>query len=393
MLFLPKAFQHGGALFSSLVLTGMAALSVFCTVLLIACRQVMGPEVPGSYTDIGLAAGGPWGRFGVELALVGSQIGFCCVYLGFVARNVLQLLNVPRCWVGEEWMPLLLVSQALVLVPLSWVTNMSSFAVTNLLGDLVIAACIAAVLGWAGVGVAAHPGGVPPGGGVTSVPLFNPADWPLFIGTAVYAFEGVGVMLPLFNSLPPASRASFPRVMYATLGGVSLTYLAMGLLPFLYLDGVLGAPMADVITLDLPRAGWAWALQGGYCVALLCTYPLQLFPALGVIEERVGDKLQGQVWRTRGLRTAVVLATIAVSWVGSSQLNNLVSLVGAVACAPLAFIFPALFHLRLVPGISRCARGTDIAIIVFGVGVMLFSTYLAIATWGTSVVQPCIQSP
>ena len=38
------------------------------------------------------------------------------------------------------------------------------------------------------------------------------------LGTAVYAFEGTGMILPVLNSLGPAARVVFPRLLSRGLG-------------------------------------------------------------------------------------------------------------------------------------------------------------------------------
>ena len=153
--------------------------------------------------------------------------------------------------------------------------------------------------------------------------------------------------------------------------------------------------MQDAITLNLPSTPWAYAIIVAYCVALLLTYPLMLFPAVRITEQaatgtlglKSGSEL-ARTWKRNSFRTLFVATTITVAWASSTQLNNLVSLVGAFSCTPLAFIFPALFHLRLVGG-SWPTRASNVVIIVLGIGVFFFSTYQTIAGWGESVVNPC----
>lgn len=48
----------------------------------------------------------------MDVSLVLSQAGFCCVYVSFIAQNGLQLLNAGKCWLGAEWLWVLIVVQA-----------------------------------------------------------------------------------------------------------------------------------------------------------------------------------------------------------------------------------------------------------------------------------------
>ena len=100
--------------------------------------------------------------------------------------------------------------------------------------------------------------------------------------------------------------------------------------------------------------------------------------------------LSNQV-RSNMFRAGVVAVTLLVAFVGSTQLDNFVSLIGCFCCTPLAFIYPCYFHLKLVkPAPGSFAHVSDWAIIAFGVGVFFFSTYEAIAGWQVTTINPCL---
>jgi proton-coupled amino acid transporter len=199
----------------------------------------------------------------------------------------------------------------------------------------------------------------------------------------------------VYDSLSPRRQATFPRTLSLTLAGVCVAYCVTGLLPYLYFVGVAGVRLDDIVLLNLPREWWAWAVLAGYCLALAFSYPLMMFPAIRIIEAAltraaVLPRGPGSRWRRNGVRALVVAATLGVSLAGSTQLNNFVALVGCFCCTPLAFIYPPLFHLRLVKDAHWATRAGDVAIIAFGVGVFVFSTYQSIAQWTDSPVNPCV---
>jgi len=292
VLFLPKAFANGGWLFSTLSFAVCAYMTNICVMKLIACRLKMPPGT--DYGAMGFRVAGWWGQAAVNTSLVLSQAGFCCVYISFVARNVIQLFNdgPSGCWVQPSALPYFIAFEFLILAPLTWVRRLSSFAPTNLAANCLIACGIAGVLAYSLAGMAGAPG--PRGGGSfpPSLPAIAP-NWALMLGTAVYAFEGAGMVVPMVNDLPLSDRARFPAVFAATLAGVSLLYVVVGLVPYMYLVGystnsdcVSGAAscVQDTITLNLPHVWWSYALTAGYCVALLFSYPLMMFPAMKVAE-------------------------------------------------------------------------------------------------------------
>ena len=395
VLFLPKAFSNGGWAASLAVMVCMAAITQVTIVRLVACRGV----VRGSYAAIGGAACGPWAARSVDAALVLSQAGFCCVYVAFIARNALQLVNAGACGGGApaggtprvagSYLWAFVLAQAPLFIPLSWIRSMRTLGWTSALANALIAAGLAAILAWAAVGWA----DAPPRPGGFAAPAYNAAGFPLFLGTAVYAYEGIGMVVPIYDSLSPGGQAGFARTLSSTLAGIVAVYLVVGMVPYLYLVGVRGDAVGDAITLSLPAAPWAYAVTAAYCVALSLTYPLMLFPVLRIAERAAAGLLRGaapaaRTWRRNGLRSAVVAATLAIAYAGAPQLDNLVALVGCFACTPLAFVFPALFHARLLPRTTYFDI-TNAAIILLGVGVFFFSTYEAISTWSVAAINPC----
>ena len=178
---------------------------------------------------------------------------------------------------------------------------------------------------------------------------------------------------------PRLTQVRFPRLLSLTLAGITTTYCVVGLVPYLYFAGVRGVKMEDTVTLNLPRVWWSWAITAGYCVALLFSYPLMLFPAIRIIESWLGNARllatgPASRWSRNGVRALIVAITLAVALLGAEQLGNFVSIIGAFCCVPLAFIYPALFHMRLVKGTGVVSHAADVAIIVFGCAVCVFST-------------------
>ena len=77
----------------------------------------------------------------------------------------------------------------------------------------------------------------------------------------------------------------------------------------------------------------------------LVTFPLQLFPIAIILEGLCfPDRNSGHKWTKNGIRAALTLLCMGVATIGYTSVDNLVSLIGALGCVPLAIIFPALFH-------------------------------------------------
>lgn len=195
VLFLPKAFADGGWLASVVIMAFMALVTQVTIVRLVACRtEMLSRGARGvSFADIGAAVGGPYAQAAVDVSLVLSQAGFCCVYIAFIARNALQLINAGACWAPGEHLWVLVLLQAPVLVPLSWVRKLRSFALTNSLANAFICCGLLGILTYCIVQWLRTSGGSL----LYAVPAFNGPDFPVFLGTAVYAFEGIGMVVPI----------------------------------------------------------------------------------------------------------------------------------------------------------------------------------------------------
>ena len=157
VLFLPKAFSNGGWLFSILAMASMAILTNICINKLIAVRAVM--PSGSTYGDMGRRVAGRWGGFAVDVSLVLSQAGFCCVYISFIARNAMQLMNAENCWLHADSLWILILLELPLLAPLSWVRKLSSFGPTNIGADILIMAGITGILTWSIGGMVGGGGG------------------------------------------------------------------------------------------------------------------------------------------------------------------------------------------------------------------------------------------
>ena len=106
-----------------------------------------------------------------------------------------------------------------------------------------------------------------------------------------------------------------------------------------------------LVTESMPRKSpVTWAVKLLYCVVVMLTFPLMVYPAQKVIDSHVSDKwLQSPkkmiVENITRIFLVVFASIVALSvW---NQIPHLNGLAGAVACCPMAFTLPALFHLKL----------------------------------------------
>ncbi|KAF5096930.1 hypothetical protein D0Z00_002590 [Geotrichum galactomycetum] len=368
VLFLPKAYYNGGILFSSLVLIFVSALSYWCFLLLIRARIAVGVS---SFGDIGGALYGEGMRKVILFSIVISQIGFAAAYIVFTSENLQALilaLTKQKTLVNIETLIFL---QLLIFLPLSMIRNIAKLSGTALIADFFILLGLLYLYYWGGLTIATH--------GISDVKLFNPKDWTLFIGTAIFTFEGIGLIIPIQESMKKPKQ--FGPVLAGVMIGITLIFVSMGALCY----AAYGSNVKTVVILNLPQdSKFVNGVQLLYSLAILLSTPLQLFPAIRILENalfiRSGKHNPTIKWQKNVFRFFLVFFTAIVAWGGADDLDKFVALIGSFACIPLVYVYPPLLHLKSVARTSL-SKLADILLVIFGTGCMVYTTYGTVASW------------
>ncbi|GAA6050980.1 hypothetical protein JCM3770_005353 [Rhodotorula araucariae] len=362
VLFLGKAFYNGGILFSVIVLCFIAMVSLFSFLLLVETRQV----VPGSFGDIGGQLYGKWMRWAILTSIVLSQIGFVAAYTIFVSQNLQAFfMAVTNCRTYIS-VPYLIMAQLVIFLPLALIRNIQKLSGTALVADAFILIGLIYIFGNEIKVLVDH--------GAADVALFNKKDFPLLIGTAVFAFEGIGLVLPVYESMREPHK--FPRVLSGVMVGSMVLFASGGVLAYL----AYGSDIQTVVFINLPQDDkFVSASQFLYSIAILLSTPLQLFPAVRIMENGIftpaksGKRSLKVKWEKNMFRTLAVVGCSILAWAGAKDLDKFVSLIGSVACVPLGFAFPPLLHLKACAH-TRRQKAIDIALLTFGLVAAVFSS-------------------
>ncbi|KAK5051031.1 hypothetical protein LTR84_003590 [Exophiala bonariae] len=368
VLFLPRAFLNGGMLFSSLVLLGVAILSFHCFILLVNTRL----RVEASFGEIGGILYGRWLRGLILFSIVISQVGFVAAYTVFTSENLQAfVLAVSKCktFIDIKFMVLM---QLIVFLPLSLVRDISKLGFTALVADAFILLGLIYLYYYDTYTIIDY-------GGVADITLFNPSTWTLFIGTAIFTFEGVGLIIPIQETMKEPK--AFPSVLAIVMVIITVLFTSIGALSY----AAFGSQTKTVILLNLAQDNkMVNGVQFLYSLAILLSTPLQLFPAIRIMENelfsRSGKYNPYIKWQKNVFRFFLVFVCALIAWGGAGDLDKFVALVGSFACIPLVYIYPPMLHLRAVAK-TPWQRGLDYLVCVFGVVACVYTTVLTVQQW------------
>lgn len=384
ILFLPAGIKNAGLISAITISVVVGAAATWCLLLVLDTARYLRQhgKIINSFGDVGEVAFGCFGRVAVEAAIVISQLGFCTAYCVFVAENLQAIIfevsgGIPRpadeeihdgerlCrlpWIlgDERLVYYIIVAVMPIMAPFTWIRQLRYFACTNMVAStLVVSAVFYMFCSFAAQLVERHFTAAP------GIVLFETRGTLVYLGTAAFAFEGIGVLLPLERSM--ADPRKLDRVVCWTMSSACLLQVIFGGTAYF----VYGAATTSIVTISLGRGGMLGGMvavelvQLAWVLEVLLTLPLQLFPAVHILEPRLlprslfRRRRSGLKWRKNVVRCGLLLLCMLVATAGYSSVDNLVALIGALGCVPLALVFPPLFHRGLV---SSCNDAADAGI-------------------------------
>ncbi|KAI1630680.1 transmembrane amino acid transporter [Biscogniauxia mediterranea] len=366
IMFLPKAFNNGGLLFSSITMLVVSSVTMLAFHLLLACKARHG----GGYGEIGEAIAGKTMRGLILGSITLSQLGFVCAGIVFVAENMTSFLEA----VSHGRSPLstitLILLQLILLVPLTFIRNIAKLGPSALIADV----CILIGLVYIYYYDIAH---LISDGIHKTVVLFNPDKYTMTIGSAIFTFEGIGLILPIQSSMAKPERFEWLLGVIMTL--ITILFTAVGALCY----ATFGENTSIEVINNYPQSSkFVNAVQFLYALAVLVGTPVQLFPAVRIMEGKIfgshsGKKSVRTKWIKNGFRMALVVICCIISILGASNLDRFVALIGSVACVPLVYIYPAFLHYKGV-ATSTAAKAGDIIFMAVGLIAMIYTTAITI---------------
>lgn len=382
ILAMPDAFKNAGLIFGIFGTLFMGAVCTHCMHILVQCSRelcIRNQRPALSFSEVvedafstGPISLRPYARKMkniVNVFLVITQLGFCCVYFLFVATNLQDTMHFFHVNIGVHTYLVLLFP---FILALAMVKNLKYLTPVSLVASVMTAWGLVITFYYI----------------LQDLPRTSNykqiASWhqlPLYFGTAIYAFEGIGVVLPLENNMKtPDDFGGWNGVLNTGMVIVAALYTAIGFFGYLkYGENVQGS-----ITLNLPNTLLAQSVRAVMAASIFLSYGLQFYVPMNIVWPYVKTKLESEKALKHGEAvTRFILITITFCAAALiPNLSGIISLVGAFSSSALALIFPPLIEIMTFwPdqfGRSYWKLWKDVAIVLFGITGFAFGTYSSV---------------
>ncbi len=228
-----------------------------------------------SFTDVGGAAFGRWGRVLVDISIIVTQFGALIAYIIFISTNLSTTVGLDsKYWVLILMIPLIL---------LSFIRQMDKLAPTSALGNVVYLFVLTSIFYTGFDKYCCVP--------FDELVMSNVSQFAFVFGTCSFALEGIALVMPIKRRMK--TPADFPWVMLCAMSIVTAIYLSFSVLGYMFFGEDTSSPVID----SLPTGTLLDAIKIALSISLFFTFAIQMFPATSFFDEKVDQKLDIDVGR------------------------------------------------------------------------------------------------
>lgn len=295
-----------------------------------------------------------------------------CVYIVFIGNSLHRVINLAadldwdvRYWILITMIPVLAIGQIRdlkFLVPFSFLANMFivvTFGITlyYIFKDTLV---FDDKPGFASFGTL-----------------------PLFFSTVIFAMEGIGVVMPVENSMAkPQHFLGCPGVLNTAMGTVITLYAVIGFFGYVRYGDI----SEGSITLNLPSEEIAAKIaQLLIAAAILFTFGLQFYVPMDILWRKISNKIPKDKHNMSqiAIRTGIMILMAGIA-VAVPELEPFIGLVGAVFFSSLGLLVPCVVEtVFLWPNELGTLKWVLIKNILFGA----FSIFALVAGSYVSIVE------
>jgi amino acid permease len=278
---LPHAFARTGWGLSVGLFGLVAAQGIYSMYLLVYCKRALNNsgQPSKSFMDVSQASLGSAGRRLVEVFLVILQGGVCCVFLSLISTNLVAMTSI-----SDNFSIVLVTLLLLVIVLLRFIRDLTWLSATaNALMITAIATATIAGL----VHFSATRKGNDDAAPRTSIANPTPSNIVTFVSDMFFAFEGIGLVLPIENTYNTAHREQstpFDSVLTRSMMFTAGLFVCVGLSASVGFPDIQSGSVTAYLEERYPKNVWFSMVNAFVMVAVLFTFPLQLQPAMEVID-------------------------------------------------------------------------------------------------------------
>ncbi|KAM3968090.1 proton-coupled amino acid transporter-like protein pathetic [Aphomia sociella] len=268
-----------------------------------------------------------------EFALFSTYVGVCCIYTVLISDSIKQLVDryAPMFIIPVEYYCLILLVPLCILCQIKYLKFLALF---SLLANILLVATYVICLYYSfGAEISFADKKV----------VGNPARYPAFISTVIFAMEGIGVVMPVENAMKkPKHFLGFPSVLVVAMSIIVFLYGTLGMFGYFRYGDVLRGS----ITLNLPIDDWpAICAKVFIALSIFFTYPLQFFVVIDIFTKYTEPRIKEKYRFTMQIvaRTVGVCCCVAIG-IALPLLEQIINIVGAFFYSTLGLIIPGIIE-------------------------------------------------
>lgn len=362
ILILPKNFQNGGWLIGILAIILGGWFVCVCALKLVECAFECQKF---DFREVARSALGSTGCHVISIVLAVIQFSFTIAQISFTLKAIESIILESTGNTVNLWY--IAFGVIVIYSPIAWVRRISVWRKGYSLAIFMILFTALVIMVYSIHGLATT-GPVNDG-----FKMVNPSKLFDMVGFAFYTFEGIGTVLPVLKE--SKNPFHFPRLLVSAFVFLCSLFCIFALISYMYF-GTQKEPII-INNIENPTV-FMRVVKVMYCVNLMFSYPLSIYPTNSTIETYLYSGIQNEsvkYWVCNFSRFLVCFAACFCAIIFHSILDQFLGLTGAILGIPIILIVPLLCHYKLC-AIDRFQRGVDVVLISISIFVSIICSYM-----------------